>query len=184
MWHDISNPAALTYCRVYVNRQSAAAHHLIFQTLEEIVQQDTGRFLKWRHLHAESLSHFTGVLQWMGDQHGGQAKGHTLVLHFLLSTLTNLTPGLGLHLKSLAAKLSPRNDLHEPHRTLASLNEYEHLWRIFRLCNVHVTRNIRDAAVPESVKNKMRSLICIEHEDLQGCLQDIAHDGGKVGAGM
>ena len=48
---------------------------------------------------------------------------------------------------------------------------------------MHVARNIRDAAVPESVKNKMRSLICVEHNDLRGCLQDIAHEGGKVGAG-
>ena len=91
--------------------------------------------------------------------------------------------GLGLHLKALAAKLPPRNDLHEPHRKLTSLSEYEHLHRIFRLCHVHVHRNIKQAAVPELVKKKMRSLICIEHDDFEGCLQDIAHDGGKVGTG-
>jgi len=161
---DQNAQIALTYCRVYVNRQSAAAHHIIFQRLEQIVEQDTGESLKWRHLHSRSLNDPSGVLQWTGDQHGGQAKG------------------LGLHLKSLAAKLPLRNDLHEPHRTLASLDEYDHLRRIFRLCHVHVARNIRDAAVPESVKNKMRSLICMEHNDLRGCLQDIAHEGGKVGA--
>jgi Zn-dependent M32 family carboxypeptidase len=48
---------------------------------------------------------------------------------------------------------------------------------------VHVHRNIKQAAVPELVKKKMRSLICIEHDDFEGCLQDIAHDGGKVGTG-
>ena len=177
------NLAAITYCRVYVNRQSAAAHHLIFQRLETIVRHDTGESLKWRHLHGKSLGDFTGILQWTGDQHGGQAKGgmflylrHTCNLHYPI-------PGLGLHLKTLAAKLPPRNDLHEPHRMLSSLSEYEHLHRIFRLCHVHVTRNIRGAAVPESVKNKMRSLICIEHRNLEGCLRDIANEGGKVGAG-
>jgi hypothetical protein len=72
---------------------------------------------------------------------------HTRNLHGSIS-------GLGLHLKTLVAKLSPQNDLHEPRRMLSSLSEYEHLHRIFRLC--HVTRNIIDAAVPENIKNKMR----------------------------
>ena len=76
-----------------------------------------------------------------------------------------------------------RHDLHEPHRPLASLSEYEHLHRIFRLCHVHVARNIKDAAVPESVKKKMRSLICVEHPDFQGCLRDIEREGGKAGTG-
>ena len=96
----------------------------------------------------------------------------------------NSIPGLGLHLKTLAAKLPPRNDLHEPHRTLASLSEYEHLHRIFRLCAIHIARNIKDAAVTEDVKNKMRSLVCMEHNDFQGCLRDIAREGGKVGTGL
>ena len=48
---------------------------------------------------------------------------------------------------------------------------------------MQVHRNIKQAAVPEGVKKKMRSLICIEHEDFEGCLQDIVYNGGKVGAG-
>lgn len=124
---DISNPAALTYCRVYVNRQSAAAHHLIFHKLEAIVQQDTGETLKWRHLHSESLSDLTGILQWTGDQHGGQAKGDMFLYLRHTRNSYDSIPGLGLHLKMLAAQLPPRNDLHEPHRMLTSLSEYEHL---------------------------------------------------------
>jgi len=104
-----------------------------------------------------------------------------LLSHFFNSFHSLL--GLGLHLKALAAKLPLRYDLHEPHRTLASLSEYEHLHRIFRLCHVHVARNIKEAVVPEHVKNKMRSLICIEHVDFQGCLHDIECEGGKAGAG-
>lgn len=92
------------------------------------------------------------------------------------------TPGLGLHLKSLAANL-PGHDLHEQHRSLASLDEYDHLRRLFRLCHVHANRNIKKTAVPEAVKNKMRSLICIKHHDFEGCLRDISTEGGKAGAG-
>ena len=72
-------PLALTYCRVFVNCQSAAAHHLIFQKIETIVQQNTGECLRWRQLHAKSLCDLTGILQWMGNQHGGQAKGDVLL---------------------------------------------------------------------------------------------------------
>jgi hypothetical protein len=66
---------AMTYCRVYLNRQTAAAHQLAFQQIEAIVKQDTGESLKWRHLHANSPNELLGILQWAGDQHRGQAKG-------------------------------------------------------------------------------------------------------------
>jgi hypothetical protein len=60
---------------VYLNRQTAVAHHLVFQQIEAIIKQDTGQSLKWRHLHATSADELIGILQWTGDQHGGQAKG-------------------------------------------------------------------------------------------------------------
>lgn len=66
---------AITYCRVYLNRQTAAAHAIVFEKIEDIVRADTGTSLKWRHLHSESLEEHVGILQWVGDQHGGQAKG-------------------------------------------------------------------------------------------------------------
>lgn len=65
----------ITYCRVYLNRQTASAHHFIFKKIEEIVQEDTGKSLQWRHLHANHIREFTGILHWAADQHGGQAKG-------------------------------------------------------------------------------------------------------------
>lgn len=92
--------------------------------------------------------------------------------------------GLGLHLQSLAARMPyGRRDLHEIHRMLASLTPYDHLRRLFRLCIVHIFRNINSARVPDSVKNKMRSLICITHHDFDGCLREISLEGGKAGAG-
>src|ERR1700676_3713685 len=66
--------AGLTYCYVYVNHKFTMAHHLIFQNLKTIIQQDTSKSLQWRYLHTKSLNDFTGILQWMGDQHRDQAK--------------------------------------------------------------------------------------------------------------
>ena len=43
----------MTYCRVYLNHQTAAAHQLAFQQIEAIVEQDTGESLKWRHLSCQ-----------------------------------------------------------------------------------------------------------------------------------
>ncbi|KAF7968248.1 hypothetical protein HWV62_31541 [Athelia sp. TMB] len=163
---DRNTNIAVPYCRVFVNRQSAAAHALVFAKVEQIVQLDTGAPLKWRHIHANSLDDHTGILQWAGDQHAGQAKG------------------LGLHLKSLAAALPQwKCDLHEPERPLSSLSEYDHLRRIFRLCSVHVERKIDACHVPESVKRKMCSLICVTHPDFEGTIRNIAREGGKKGAG-
>lgn len=76
-----------------------------------------------------------------------------------------------------------RRGLHEPGHMLASLTLYDHLRRIFCLCAVHDARNIKSAAVSESVKNKMRSLICITHQDFDLCLLKISREGGKAGAG-
>lgn len=66
---------ALAYARVYLNRQTAAAHHFIFKKIEEIILHDTGKSLQWRHLHAQSVHEYVGILHWAADQHGGQAKG-------------------------------------------------------------------------------------------------------------
>lgn len=100
------------------------------------------------------------------------------------STSLQLPPGLGLHLQELAQGLPQKFDLHEPHRLLASLSEYEHLHRLLRLCNAHVGCNIKICKVPESVKTKMRSLVCVKHPDFEGTLEQIVLEGGKEGAGM
>ncbi|KII92936.1 hypothetical protein PLICRDRAFT_103444 [Plicaturopsis crispa FD-325 SS-3] len=153
------------FSRVYLNRQTAAAHQLVFQLIDDIVYEDTGHRLRWRHLHAASLdqSEYMGtIIHWTVDQHGGQAKG------------------LGLYLQSLAQQDPLRCDLHEPHRTLASLSPYEHLKRILRLCYVHIFRNINDCRVGEDVKILMRSLVCHVHHDWDGTLSEIRERGGKA----
>ncbi|KIJ69922.1 hypothetical protein HYDPIDRAFT_78824 [Hydnomerulius pinastri MD-312] len=162
---DLKSNLTLTYCRIFLTHQSAAAHQFIFRELERIVEVDTGSMLRWRHLHAMNLDDLTGILQWTGDQHGGQAKG------------------LGLHLQWVARRIPDHFDLHEPARLISTLDEYDHLRRVFRLCSVHVYRNIKTANVEESVKSLMRSLICMEHPDVAGTLEKIEQNGGKSGAG-
>jgi hypothetical protein len=70
----------MTYCRVFVNRQTAGAHCIIFDTIDDIVFEDTHRHLAWRHLHSPDLDNHVGILQFAVDQHGGQAKGYLVSL--------------------------------------------------------------------------------------------------------
>lgn len=83
----------------------------------------------------------------------------------------------------LAQAFPQRYDLHETHRLLTGLDAYEHLRRVFRLCTVHVARNIKEAKVSDSVKVLMRSLVCINHPNFDGTLSTIRNDGGKSGYG-
>lgn len=75
MYSDMQILLAIAYCRIYLTRQTAKAHQLIFAAIESVVKQDTGQTLKWRHIHANSADEYSGILHWGGDQHGGQAKG-------------------------------------------------------------------------------------------------------------
>ncbi|KAJ7586405.1 hypothetical protein C8J56DRAFT_1051777 [Mycena floridula] len=158
---------SLVFCRVFITRETAFSHCLVFDAIHEIVKEDTGRDLRWRHLSASSIDDFDDcILQFMADQHGGQAKG------------------LGLHLQKLAQMMPHQMDLHEPHRRVASLSPYEHLHRIFRLCVIHILRYIRECkGVTESVRQSMRSLMCIEHPDWKGAIQAIQTEGNKEGKG-
>ncbi|KAJ6578506.1 hypothetical protein B0H19DRAFT_1062987 [Mycena capillaripes] len=136
----------------------------VFAAIEAIVLEDTGQSLRWRHLHAASLTDYDGmILEWAADQHRGQAKG------------------LGLHLQEVASKMRTKPDLHEPHRTIQSLGPYEHLGRTFRLCSNHYYRNIKSIPVSEEVKRLMRSLLCLEHTSWDATLNLIREKGGKAG---
>ncbi|KAF8076821.1 hypothetical protein FPV67DRAFT_1715254 [Lyophyllum atratum] len=155
---------SVIFCRVFLNRQTAVAHQRLFQEIEDIVKLDTGKSLRWRHIHGRDINDTEGmILHFAADQHRGQAKG------------------LGLHLQNLAQKQRGKYDLHEPRKLLSDLSAYEHLHRIFRLCTVHGMRNIHDAKVTEDVRDLMRSLICISHRDWDGTVAMIHELGGKVG---
>ncbi|KAJ7192674.1 hypothetical protein GGX14DRAFT_546454 [Mycena pura] len=153
---------SIVYCRIYVNRQTAVAHQIIFQKIHDIVVKDTGENLQWRHIHSQTPDEEVGVLHFVLDQHGGQAKG------------------LGLYLRALAQQLPGKYDLAQPTRLLSSLDEYEHLSRVARLCTAHIYRNIRKSNVPESVRNLMRGLVCIEHPDWDNTVERIRVEGGRA----
>ncbi|KAG6818895.1 hypothetical protein H0H93_000513 [Arthromyces matolae] len=160
---DMHSRTSIVYSRIYLNRQTAAAHKYIFQKIDELICVDTGSRLRWRHLHAQSVDDYIGILQIAADQHGGQAKG------------------LGLYLQDQAQVLPEKYDFYEKDRLLCDLSPYDHLRRVFRLCAVHVMRNIKTSRVSEEVRNKMRSLICVTHDNWEGTLNFIQTEGGKAG---
>jgi hypothetical protein len=156
----------------------------VFEEIEAIVYIDTGKHLRWRHLHSTTLEDFDRcILHWSADQHGGQAKGIPAQLWLLPWQRSTVPLGLGLHLQALANELLGKYDLHETFRLLSSLSPYEHLHRIFRLCVVHAMRNIRKCPVSEKVRNLMRSLICMRHDSWDATLHAIEDEGGKPGKG-
>ncbi|KAJ3804094.1 hypothetical protein F5876DRAFT_70917 [Lentinula aff. lateritia] len=147
---------SITYCRVFMTRQTAFAHHLVLKELNEILRVDTGRTLRWRHIHGESIDDYDGhILNWVVDQHGGQAKGL----------------GIGLYLQDVAQSLPIKSDFHQPLQTIQDLGPYDHLR----------SRNIRKCAVTDEVRNLMRSLVCIRHDDWDGTIRLINELGGRPG---
>ncbi|KAJ7854834.1 hypothetical protein B0H14DRAFT_2755868 [Mycena olivaceomarginata] len=157
---------SIIFLRIYLNRQTAAAHKLVMDTINDVVKGDTGCAIQWRHIHATSPADTPNgmVLLWTADQHGGQAKGKSCI---------------GLHLQEVAQ--GRKHDLHEPERLLSSLSPYEHLHRVFRVCDVHGKRNILTCPVSEEVRNLMRSLMCLRHPDWEGTVASIRLLGGKAG---
>jgi hypothetical protein len=67
----------------------AFAHQRVFEQIEDIVFEDTGKRLKWHHLHAlgpdDGLDSM--ILSWVGDQHRGQAKGKLYYIICFFSSL-------------------------------------------------------------------------------------------------
>lgn len=138
--------------------------------------------LRWRHLHARHRDETEGMmLLWTLDQHRGQAKGLYYIITILLEN--DQEAGLGLHLQGLAQSLQEKFDLHQPTRTLVSLGPYDHLQRLVRVCYTHAKRNIQKCNVDDDVRNLMRSLLCVKHDDWDGTLDLIRQRGGKAGNG-
>ena len=123
------------------------------------------------------------ILSWTLDQHGGQAKGSWALNNseWTHTQAKSLTKGLGLHLQQLAHELPEKHDLHEPDRLLTSLDPYDHLRRLVRLCYVHIKRNIQECNVSAEVRLLMRSLLCVTHQDWDRTIYRIQQEGGKAG---
>lgn len=84
-------------------------------------------------------------------------------------------------MQQLAHELPAMHDLHEPNRLLTSLDPYDHLRRLVRLCYVHVKRNIQECNVSAEVRLLMRSLLCVTHPDWDQTVYRIQQEGGKAG---
>ncbi|KIJ53133.1 hypothetical protein M422DRAFT_42920 [Sphaerobolus stellatus SS14] len=149
---------------------------VIFRKIHQIVKQDTGQGLQWRHLHSETLQNPVGIFSFLMDQHLGQAQAISYAFPFTLL-------GLGLYLQELAQspELRLKRDLHQPHKVLGDLTEYEHLQQFLRLCVNHMKRKVREGnKFPEHVQQLMYSLACIQHADWDGTIAAIQQEGGKA----
>ncbi|KAF9059684.1 hypothetical protein BDP27DRAFT_1497038 [Rhodocollybia butyracea] len=161
---DQSSNTSITFCRVFLTRQTAFAHKQVLELIDNILFHDTGRRLRWRHIHGANINDYEGyILNWVVDQHGGQGKG------------------FGLYLCDISRSLPPKLDFHEPDKLIQDLDPYDHLRRFLSLCITHYYRNIRKCSVADDVRNLMRSLACIHHEDWGGTLEAISTLGGKAG---
>ncbi|KAJ3906921.1 hypothetical protein F5879DRAFT_897100 [Lentinula edodes] len=160
---DKYSNTSVTFCRVYLNSQTANAHRLVLAEINKILMEDTGRGLRWRHLHGLDIDDYDGlILNWVVDQHRGQAKG------------------IGLYLHDLAQGLAPKTDFHQPLRLIQDLSPYDHLRRFLTLCTTHFYRNVRKCKVSEEVKSIMRGLICVQHNDWDEAVEEIRTTGGRA----
>ncbi|KAJ3860037.1 hypothetical protein EV359DRAFT_49934, partial [Lentinula novae-zelandiae] len=160
---DKYSNTSVTFCRVYLNSQTANAHRLVLAEINKILMEDTGRGLRWRHLHGLDIDDYDGlILNWVVDQHRGQAKG------------------IGLYLHDLAQGLAPKADFHQPLWLIQDLSPYDHLRRFLTLCTTHFYRNVRKCKVSEEVKSIMRGLICVQHNDWDEAVEEIRTTGGRA----
>ncbi|KAH6890214.1 hypothetical protein BKA70DRAFT_1442199 [Coprinopsis sp. MPI-PUGE-AT-0042] len=74
-----------------------------------------------------------------------------------------------------------KHDLHEHQCLVQDLDECDHLKRITCLCTVHVYRNIQKCKVSDAVKDKMRSLVCLQHPSWDQTVAEIRSEGRKAG---
>ncbi|KAJ7140269.1 hypothetical protein C8R43DRAFT_892789 [Mycena crocata] len=155
---------SIVYIRIYMNRMSALAHQRVFEEIEAVIFEDTGKHLQWHPIHAASKDDGLDrmILSWVADQHRGQAKG------------------LGLHLQKIASKMPQKRDLYQPERYIQDLGPYEHLHRIFLVCTVHYYRLVNQCATTDQIRWLLRSLVCMEHPDWEGTIQTICEHGGKA----
>ncbi|KAE9392665.1 hypothetical protein BT96DRAFT_1023443 [Gymnopus androsaceus JB14] len=84
---------------------------------------------------------------------------------------------IGLYVQDLARSIPQKLDYHEQGRFIQDLDAYDHLRRFLTLCTTHLYRNIRNRSVSEEVKNAMRSLICITHNNWEQTLEFIQMEG-------
>ncbi|KIJ29181.1 hypothetical protein M422DRAFT_269448 [Sphaerobolus stellatus SS14] len=150
---------SVVVARTFTNSQSGKAHFILFERIFDIMKQDTGIEVRFRHIHGEGIDMVTA------DQHKGQALG------------------LGKFCQKLCRD-RPGYCAYNHTRPLHELSPYEHLARFYRLCFQHYSTKVHDLRghVSENVCAAMMSLASAEPlADLPGTLDLIRRQGGKKG---
>ncbi|KAL0059883.1 hypothetical protein AAF712_013365 [Marasmius tenuissimus] len=158
---DRTGNMCVCYVRVFLNRQSAEAHRVVLLKIHRLVQEETGKEIQFRHLHASYKRDldFEGILSWTVDQHGGQAKG------------------IGEYLQAIAPP--QKMDLYETRRLLTDLGPYDHLKRFLCICVAHFYRNIQETHNEAEVQRAMRSLACVNHRNWDDTVEFILEKGNQ-----
>ncbi|KAF8523178.1 hypothetical protein BU17DRAFT_64069 [Hysterangium stoloniferum] len=150
---------SIVVTQAFTTSQSALAHKILFQCIFNIVEEDTGSKVKFRHIHGEG---FDSV---MADGHRGQALG------------------LGLYYKEICHGMTGYCAI-EHTKALHTLSPYEHLACLYHLCFTHFTCKIGNLKghVTLPIHAVMMSLYSAEPlPDFEGTLQ-LIRSGGKKAA--
>lgn len=112
-------------------------------------------------------------------------KVGNVILMLSYGLLVTIYLGWGFFFVWLASFLAAgcnQMDLHEPTRALASLDEYEHLRRILRLCIVHFFRRLLrlQSKVPPELYHRMLRVAGTEPQDDYEENLEIISDSGIV----
>ncbi|KZV90387.1 hypothetical protein EXIGLDRAFT_837854, partial [Exidia glandulosa HHB12029] len=137
------------FCRVFCDSKSAEAQCYILLEIDDVVHEDTGAYLKWRHIDSNSLGEFVGRYGLSLDLDIAGAKAY------------------GLYFIAVCLRRCPEKfDLHEPLRLLISLSWFEHLWRAVHACEWHTVVRIMKSAATEPEKAIMRGMINASREKI------------------
>ncbi|KIJ23167.1 hypothetical protein M422DRAFT_276315 [Sphaerobolus stellatus SS14] len=109
---------SVVVARAFTTSQSAAAHHVLFKRIFEIVEADTGQQVQFRHIHG------TGWDTIIADEHRGQALG------------------LGLYLQEICCNMAGYCSV-DWTIALHELKPYDHTKRCLRICFQHYSTRVR-----------------------------------------
>ncbi|KIJ36290.1 hypothetical protein M422DRAFT_261437 [Sphaerobolus stellatus SS14] len=109
---------AVVVARAFTTSQSAAAHHIRFKRIFEIVKADTGQQVQFRHIHG------TGWDTIIADEHRGQALG------------------LGLYLQDICRNMAGYCSV-DWKIALHALKPYDHTKRCLHICFQHFSTCVR-----------------------------------------
>ncbi|KIJ46710.1 hypothetical protein M422DRAFT_249875 [Sphaerobolus stellatus SS14] len=150
---------SVVVAHAFTNSKSGEAHLILFERIFDVMKQDTGIEVRFRHIHGEGIDTVTA------DQH----KGQTLGLGKFCQKLCCDRPGYCTYNHTCP--------LHE-------LSPYEHLAHFYQLCFQHYSTKVHDLCghVSENIHAAMMSLASAEPlTDLPETLDLIQRQGGKKG---